>query len=105
MSTYSDSTRAIDPKQTNTWLLAVVVLALAFTTSCSMSLVDDTPEILRYCRTAERSDPSSSVDAAGQSPQAAANDASDGCAAGADDGCPDGAVDALAHGETVNCPP
>jgi hypothetical protein len=105
MSTYSDTTRAIDRKQTNTLLFAVMVLALALTTSCSMSLVDETPELLRYCRVAERSDTSSSPDSAGQTPQPADDEAAGGCTADADQTCDDDAVEAITRGEVVNCDP
>jgi hypothetical protein len=105
MSTYSDTTRAIDRKSTNTLLLAVVVLTLALTTSCSMSLVDSSPEVLRYCRVAERSDASSTPDAAGQTPRPVDNETAKDCTPDAGQGCDDDVVEALAAGESVNCTP
>jgi hypothetical protein len=105
MSTYSDTTRAIDRKPTNTLLLAVVVFTLALTTSCSMSLVDSSPEVLRYCRVAERSDASSTPDAAGQTVRPVDNEVASDCAADGARGCDDDVLDALAAGETVNCSP
>ena len=105
MSTYSDTTRAIDRKPTNTLLLAVVAFTLALTTSCSMSLVDSSPEVLRYCRVAERSDASRPPDAAGQTVRPVDNAAASDCAADAGQGCDDDVVEALAAGETVNCTP
>ena len=105
MSTYSDTTRAIDRKPTNTLLLAVVVFTLALTTSCSLSLVDSSPEVLRYCRVAERSDASSTPDAAGQTARPVDNEAASDCATDAGQACDDDVVDAFAAGESVNCPP
>jgi hypothetical protein len=105
MSTYSDTTRAIDRKSTNTSLLAVLVLTLALTTSCSMSLVDSSPEVLRYCRVAERSDASSTPDAAGQTVRPVDNATARDCATDAGQGCGGDVVEALAADETVNCAP
>jgi hypothetical protein len=103
MNTDSDTPRAIDRKQTNTLLLAVMVLALAFSTSCSMSLVDKTPEILRYCQVAERSDASRQPDAAGQGASAPANDDNSGCPANADGGCADDTNASAGRGQQANC--
>jgi hypothetical protein len=104
MSTSSDTTRAIDRKQSNTMLMALVVLTLALATGCSMSLVDKTPEILRYCQVAERSEPSGSPVAAGEVSESADNAATSDCAGGADRVCDDDEIaDAIASGEAVNC--
>jgi hypothetical protein len=104
MSTSSDTTRAIDRKHTNWPLIALVVLTLALTTGCSMSLVDQAPEVLHYCRIADRSEPAGTGDAAGQSPQPADNAATGDCAGGADRVCDDDEIaEALASGRVVNC--
>jgi hypothetical protein len=103
MNTDSDTTRALEPQQHNTLLLAVVVLTIAFASGCSMSLVDKTPEVLRYCRIAERSEPSGQHDAAGQSRAVPSNGDNATCATSGGDDCDDDAADRLARGQQVNC--
>ena len=109
MSTDSDTTRAIDRRQTNPLLFAVVVLTLVFASGCSMSLVDKTPEILRYCRVADRSEVANGTgapDTAGQTAPPTGNEAANGCAGGADRVCEDDEIaDAVTRGEPVNCLP
>jgi hypothetical protein len=104
MSTHSDTTRAIDRKHTSPLLVVLVLMALAFTGSCSMSLVDKGPEVLRYCRVVSRSDPAISDDAAAQTSSAAASGAANQCAGGADRICEDAEiVHAMTEGDAVNC--
>jgi hypothetical protein len=106
MSTHSDTTRAIDRKQTNPVLAALVIASIALTASCSMSLVDNGPEVLRYCQVAERSEPLSSRGSAGQPASSAVNASSSQCAGGADRVCEDAEiVHAIAEGDAVNCGP
>jgi len=104
MSTSSDTTRAIDRKQSSSLLIVLVVLTLALTTGCSMSLVDKSPEVLHYCRIAERSEPAGAPDAAEQPPQPAGNAAAGDCVGGIDRVCDDDEIaDAIASGQVVNC--
>lgn len=84
--------------------MVLVLLTLALTTGCSMSLVDKTPEILQYCRVVERSEPAGGPDAAGPTPGSTGNAATSDCAGGTDRVCEDDEiVDAIARGEVVNC--
>lgn len=106
MSTYSDRTRAIDRKQNNHLVIIVALLAMALATGCSVSLVDQAPEVLRYCRIADRSGATGGIDDAGQSAGPGTNAAADGCAGGADRVCDDEEIaDAVARGDVVNCTP
>jgi hypothetical protein len=104
MSTSSDTTRAIDRKQSNGLLLVLVVLTLALATGCSMSLVDKAPEILRHCRIVDVSDAPAAVEVVEQAPGPSGNAASDDCAGGRDRVCEDDEIaDAIARGDAVNC--
>jgi hypothetical protein len=104
MSTSSDTTRAIDRKKSSGLLIVLLVLTLAFATGCSMSLVDRTPEILRYCRIADVSEPAGGADGTGIASDPADNAATNDCAGGADRVCEDDEIaDAIARGNAVNC--
>jgi hypothetical protein len=106
MNTYSERTRAIDRQRTNHLLLVVLVLAVALSTGCSISLVDQAPEVLRYCRVAERSEPPEATETTEQAPGPDDNAAADSCAGGADRVCDDDEIaDAVARGDAVNCTP
>ena len=104
MSTSSDTSRAIDRKQSNGLLFVLLALTLALATGCSMSLVDSTPEVLRYCRIAERSEPAGGAAAAGNTSDPSGNAATSDCAGGTDRVCDDDEIaDAIARGQAVNC--
>jgi hypothetical protein len=105
MITHSDTSPAIDGKQART-LLLVVVIALALTAGCSTSLVDKTPEILRYCQLSESTETATGGGSAGQNSGSDTTDPESGCPTEADGGCGSATDDAaLGPDQRVNCPP
>lgn len=66
MSTHGSTPRPIERSETSALMVVLVAMALAFASGCSFSLTNKSPEILRYCRLSERSQPTQPDDLAGE---------------------------------------
>jgi hypothetical protein len=66
MSTHRSTPRQIEHSEPSVSRVVLVAVALAFTTGCSFSLANKSPEILRYCKTVDRSELAGPDDPAAQ---------------------------------------
>jgi hypothetical protein len=66
MSTHSTTPRPIEHSVVSVLVIVLMAMTLAFATGCSFSLTNKSPEILRYCKVADRPEAAGPDDSAAQ---------------------------------------